>query len=80
MEEARAIEHRREREERMAAQAAGDERAQTDLALLDAEDQAELIAQRLSALRDALEDLEDELRSADGRRGGVARRTTLPRR
>ena len=79
MEEARAIEHRREREERLAARAAGDERAETDLALLDAEDQAELIAERLSALRDALEDLEDELRSVDGRRGAGARRT-VPRR
>ena len=68
LEEARAIEHRREREARMAARAAGDETAEAGLALADAEDQAALISERLSALRDALEDLEDELGSADGRR------------
>jgi voltage-gated sodium channel len=67
LEEARAIEHRREREARMAARAAGDETAEARLALADAEDQAALIGDRLTALRDALEDLEDELRSADGR-------------
>ena len=67
MEEARAIEHRREREARMAARvAAGAAEASDSPAMQDAQDQAALIAERISALRDALEDLEDELGSMDG--------------
>jgi voltage-gated sodium channel len=63
MEEARAIEHRREREQRIAARAAG-QLSQDEMAMADAQDQAELITDRLSALRDALEDLEEGLRAA----------------
>jgi voltage-gated sodium channel len=59
MEEARAIEHRREREERMAAREAGHD--DPSMAMADARDQADLIRERLSALRDALDDLEDQL-------------------
>jgi len=76
LEEARAIEHRREREARMAARAEGDETAEAGLALADAEDQAAMIGDRLSALRDALEDLEDQLRSSDGRGRLVSRDRT----
>jgi voltage-gated sodium channel len=66
MEEARAIEHRREREERMAARRTG-ERSEEALAVADARDQAEVIASRLGALRDALEDLEAELKAHEPR-------------
>lgn len=64
MEEARAIEHRREREERLAARAAG--RDDAEMAMADARDQADLIRERLLALRDALEDLEDQLHDGVG--------------
>lgn len=78
LEEARAIEHRREREARLAAQAAGDQSADMGLALTDAEDQAAMIAERLTALRDALEDLEDHLGVADGRHRRFASRDPAP--
>lgn len=63
MEEARAIEHRREREQRMAAREQG-RLSEDEMAMADAQDQADLITERLSALRDALEDLEEGLRSS----------------
>lgn len=78
LEEARAIEHRREREARLAAQAAGDQSADMGLALTDAEDQAAMIAERLTALRDALEDLEDHLGVADGRHRRFVSRDPAP--
>lgn len=67
MDEARAIEHRREREERLAEREGGGI-SDEEMAMADARDQAEIIAGRLSALRDALDDLEDGLRELDGRR------------
>lgn len=78
LEEARTIEHRREREARLAARAAGDESADMGLALTDAEDQAAMIAERLTALRDALEDLEDQLGSGGGRHRRFASRDPAP--
>jgi len=72
MEEARTIEHRKDRAERMAARLAGGEDPE-DAAMKDAQEQAALISERLLALRDALEDLEDELHTVEG--GQPARRT-----
>ena len=65
MEEARAIEHRREREERMAAREEGKD--DPSMAMADVRDQADLIRERLAALRDALDDLEDGLDGNGGR-------------
>ena len=48
------------------------------LALTDAEDQAAMIAERLTALRDALEDLEDQLGSGGGRHRRFASRDPAP--
>jgi voltage-gated sodium channel len=54
MEEARAIEHNRERAERRARMAEAE-------AAADEEERAEMLARRVTALREALEELEDEL-------------------
>ena len=64
MEEARAIEHRRERE-RVIARAAG--RDDAEMAMADVRDQADRIRERLLTLRDALEDLGDQLHDGVGR-------------
>jgi voltage-gated sodium channel len=56
LEEARAIEHREEREERRAAEAAA----------VEAEEHEEAIERRITALRDALEDLEIEIAAGNG--------------
>ena len=71
MEEARAIEHRREREERAAAREAGQD--DPSMAMADARDQADLIRERLGALRDALDDLEDQLGDNGGHTAAAPR-------